>query len=188
MTDEDGFLTARGLRVVFTLAMLAALVLIGMSADADTAREEPAGPVPTTTTTSTTTPPSSATSSTAAAPTSTTSKPPVSSTTTTPAPRVLRAEEVEWSVSSTVYCLDGRTASDTPVRPGIVAVSYEDWPRLRGTSWRVVAGPPEILGRTYRVEDKGPAADFDVWMGNRPDCPTWAHDIYGREPATVVPA
>lgn len=116
---------------------------------------------------------------------------PYASTTTStpaPAPTVRPAARASWAVSSTVYCLRGTTASGRPVGPGIAAVSYSDWPRLRGTRWRVTAGPPEILGRTYLVADKGPAAHFDVWMGDRPDCPRWGRYTYGRRAATVVPA
>lgn len=186
MTDDDGFLTDGGLRWLAVLAFVAAITVVSYMGQHDAHAERP--PAVTTTT------------STAPAPsTSTTSNPPVSSTsstTTTTTPTTLttlaraqsRAARVTWAVSSTVYCLGGNTASGAPVADGLVAVSYANWSRLRGTRWRVVKGPPEILGRTFLVADKGPAADFDVWMGNRPNCRTWGHDVYGRKPATVVPA
>lgn len=183
VTDDDGFLTDGGLRWLAMLVFVAAIAVVSYMGQHDAHAERP--PVVTTTT------------STALAPsTSTTSNPPVSSTssttTTTTSTTLARAQSraarVTWAVSSTVYCLGGNTASGAPVADGLVAVSYANWPRLRGTRWRVVKGPPEILGRTFLVADKGPAADFDVWMGNRPNCRTWGHDVYGRKPATVVPA
>lgn len=93
-----------------------------------------------------------------------------------------------WEVSSTVYCLSGTTASGEPAGPGIVAVHTSRFAELNGTRWRVVDGPPEILGNTYTVRDKGPGAEFDVWMGDRPDCPSWGRYTYGRQRAVVVPA
>lgn len=185
MTDDDGFLTTAGLRWFTMLAFVAACALVGYMGQHEKPRDDPAAPSPTTTT-STTTTMATTTTTVPAATTTTSTPPPATTTTTTPAPRAMA--RATWAVSSTVYCLDGITASGEPVGDGIVAVSYENWPRLRGTRWRVTAGPPEIVGRTYRVADKGPDAEFDVWMGDRPDCPTWGRYTYGRKPATVVPA
>lgn len=119
----------------------------------------------------------------AAAPITTTTAPPTSTTGT-------RAPDTghRWEVSSTVYCLDGTTASGEPVGPGIVAVHTSRFAELNGTRWYVEEGPPEIVGRTFTVRDKGPGAEFDVWMGDRPDCPSWGRYTYGRQRAVVVPA
>jgi hypothetical protein len=200
-TDGDGVLTSSALRVFVLLAVLAAglAVIVGPREAAPVVRpahkvvhetrprayDLPPPPAPSSPTSTTSTPPVSSTST-----TSTTAAPeaPTAADLNDSVPPPSTPAGVEWAVSSTVYCLDGHTASGEPVADGIVAVSYADWPRLRGTRWRVTAGPPEILGRTYRVADKGPAAHFDVWMGNRPNCPTWGRYTYGRRPATVVPA
>lgn len=121
-----------------------------------------------------------------------TSTAPAPSTTAAPATSTTGARTPDtghrWEVSSTVYCLDGTTASGEPVGPGIVAVHTSRFAELNGTRWYVQEGPPEIVGRTFTVRDKGPGAEFDVWMGDRPDCPSWGRYTYGRQRAVVVPA
>lgn len=83
-----------------------------------------------------------------------------------------------WVTTSTMYCLTGVTASGTTAGPGVVAVSYGNFPRLLGSTWRVLDGP--MAGRVFTVEDKGPLADFDMWTGSCDE----AVD-YGRRTITV---
>lgn len=96
---------------------------------------------------------------------------PVAATTTRPAER--------WTAISTNYCHShSLTASGTRPRAGVVAVSMENFARLRGTTWRVLTGP--LAGQVVTVEDKGPLAHFDIWV---PSCD--AARVYGLRTITV---
>jgi hypothetical protein len=99
------------------------------------------------------------------------------STSTTAAPIVLpssapRSTSGIWFVQSSMYCYGTVTKSGTHVRPGVVGVSFADFPRLKGTTWQVLDGP--AAGRIVTVEDAGPAAHFDIYT---PDC--YAAKNYG---------
>jgi hypothetical protein len=83
-----------------------------------------------------------------------------------------------WVTRSTNYCYGTTTASGTPARVGVVAVSYSRFPHLRGSTWRILTGP--LAGRVVTVEDKGPKAEFDVYVTS---CP--AAIQYGRRTIVV---
>lgn len=197
MTDDEGFLNDTGLRWFTMLALVASLAVVSYLGNADEARAS--RPTPSTTsipsTTTTTVPVRSIIASSEEA-----STPPT-------APVIAGAERAEgtassirppaspptsaphrMTVESTVYCISGVTYSGGQTHPGVVAVNRDngEWERLRGTRWRVVTGPH--AGRTYTVEDAGPAAHFDMWAGDRPDCGGprgYALARYGRKAITV---
>lgn len=70
-----------------------------------------------------------------------------------------------WETPSTMYCLRGGMRNGQPVHEGAVAVNSGRYTALVGTSWQVLDGP--MAGRTFTVEDMGPAAHFDMWT---PSC------------------
>jgi 3D (Asp-Asp-Asp) domain-containing protein len=80
------------------------------------------------------------------------------------------------TVTSTAYCLDGTTASGSPVRTGIAAMNGVPL----GTSVQVLDGP--LAGTTLVVADRiGHGSELDVWFA---DCE--AARSYGRRAVRVA--
>lgn len=93
-----------------------------------------------------------------------------------PPPEAAPTDGAGRVVSSTAYCLDGRTASGESVHAGGVAMNGV----ALGSRFLVSDGP--LAGSVLRVNDRiGHGSDFDVWFD---DC--GAANAYGRRTITIV--
>lgn len=91
---------------------------------------------------------------------------PTTTTTSAPENRASRSNEQTRqirSVTSTAYCLRGKTAHGERGYEGSVAIPRE-W-NLLGTTWRVLSGPQ--AGKVLRANDHTDyKTQFDIWMSS----------------------